>query len=304
MKKITIFTPTYNRRNLLGRLYESLKAQTNKNFVWLIVDDGSSDNTEEVINEYKKEKVVDIQYFYKENGGKHTTLDFAHAHCETKYIACVDSDDYLTENAIDELETLVESVDNVDDCVGIVLRRANTDLKPFSDNWPENDKLIYFNELANKYNYTKDTFLVFKAEIVNKFHFPTVENERFVTEKVLYNQFMFDYKMLASNKLLYVGEYQDGGYTAGAMKLLFGNPKSCLYAFKSDAYYFTKYKINLKETTLAWARYFVWRRLNKFKGLYEDEFKIKSPKKILGWLLSLGLYWRYKKKQRIFNKGV
>jgi len=82
MKKITIFTPTYNRRNLLGRLYESLKTQTNKNFVWLIVDDGSSDNTEEIINKYKKEKVVDIQYFYKENGGKHTALDFAHAHCK------------------------------------------------------------------------------------------------------------------------------------------------------------------------------------------------------------------------------
>ena len=304
MKKITIFTPTYNRRNLLGRLYESLKAQTNKNFIWLVVDDGSSDNTEEVINEYKKEKVVDIQYFYKENGGKHSAIDFAHENCKTPYIACVDSDDYLTENAIEELEELIKEVDDKDDCVGIVMRRANIDLKPFSDKWPEKDGWLYFNELANKYDYTKDTFLIFKTEIVRKFHFPKVEGERFVTEKVLYNQFMFDYEMYASSKLIYIGEYQEGGYTAGALKLLFKNPKSCLYAFKSDSYYFTKYKINLNETILAWGRFYVWRRLNKFKNLYKEEFKIKSFKKFLGWMFSLVLYFRYKKKQRIFKNGL
>lgn len=304
MKKITIFTPTYNRRNLLGRLYESLKAQTNKNFVWLVVDDGSSDNTEEIINEYKKEKAIEIQYFYKENGGKHTAIDFAHEHCETKYIACVDSDDYLTENAIEELEELVKEIDDNEECVGIVLRRANTDLQPFSDKWPEKDGLLYFHELSYKVGYKKDTFLVFKTDIVKLFKFPRVEGERFVTEKAFYNEFLFTYKMLTSAKLLYVGEYQDEGYTSGALKLLFKNPQGFLYAFKSDAYYFTKYKVNLKETVLAWARFYVWRRLNKFKDLYKDKFEIKSFKKVLGWMLSLVLYFRYKKKKKIFMKGL
>ena len=101
--KLTIFTPTYNRMELLKNLYSSLKNQTNKNFIWFIVDDGSTDNTKQLVNELKNEAVLNISYVKKENGGKNTAMDYAHSNCETEFIACVDSDDYLTENAVEEI---------------------------------------------------------------------------------------------------------------------------------------------------------------------------------------------------------
>ena len=96
MKKITVFTPTYNRAGLLVQLYDSLKKQTSKDFVWLIVDDGSTDNTKDVVDGFIKENKIEIDYHYKPNGGKNTAIDLAHEICKTDFIACVDSDDFLS----------------------------------------------------------------------------------------------------------------------------------------------------------------------------------------------------------------
>ena len=85
MESITVFTPTYNRAGLLGRCYESMKRQTNKDFIWMIIDDGSIDNTKEVVENWiKNEKTFKIQYYYKENGGLHTAYNEAIEHIETE----------------------------------------------------------------------------------------------------------------------------------------------------------------------------------------------------------------------------
>lgn len=296
-KLLTIFTPTYNRQELLKNLYNSLKNQTDKNFTWLIVDDGSTDDTEQVVTEFIKEKSIDICYKKKQNGGKHSAMDFAHSICETEYIACVDSDDLLTSKAVEEIYKDLDYANN-ENCVGLVYRRATKELKPFSDNWVENNKEIYFYELDKKYGYNCDTFLVFKTDIVRNYKFPKFENEKFVTEKVLYNQFMFEYKMVAVDKLIYIGEYQAGGYTDNAAKLMFKNPMGTYYAFKSDAYYLTKYKVGIKKQLFAWARYYSWKKINKYKNELKNELNIKSVYKFLGWLLSPVFYFRYKKKQK------
>lgn len=296
-KKLTIFTPTYNRKELIGKLYQSLKVQTNKNFVWLIVDDGSKDNTEALINAFKKENEIEIQYFYKENGGKNTAIDFAHEKCETDYIACVDSDDFLMENAVQNIYVAIEKIKN-DKCVGIVGRKFLSNHIPLDNGDFIEGKEIMFNQLESVYNYKADTFLIFKTNIVKNFKFPKIEGEKFITEKVLYNQFMFDYSMLMINSVDYIVEYQAEGYSAGAARLMFNNPKGIMYAFKSDAYYLTKYKQGLKKTVLAWARFYAWRRLNKFNSLFKDELNIKSCLKVVGWILSFVMQLRYKNKKK------
>lgn len=82
MKTLTIFTPTYNRGYILGNAYESLKKQTNKDFIWLIVDDGSTDNTEDIVEKWIEENTIEIRYIKKENGGKHTAYNVA---CVSRY---------------------------------------------------------------------------------------------------------------------------------------------------------------------------------------------------------------------------
>lgn len=101
MATLTVFTPLYNRINTLKRTYESLKRQTSKDFVWLIIDDGSTDNPYEIIKEWIKiNNGFEIKYVYKENGGMHTAHNTAYENIDTELNVCVDSDDYMPDNAV------------------------------------------------------------------------------------------------------------------------------------------------------------------------------------------------------------
>ena len=101
MATLTVFTPAYNRVHTLSRTYESLLQQDCKDFIWLIVDDGSSDNTAEVVQEWqKRDNGFEIQYIYKENGGMHTAHNTAYENIETELNVCIDSDDCLAVGAV------------------------------------------------------------------------------------------------------------------------------------------------------------------------------------------------------------
>lgn len=95
MKKITVFTPTYNRAYTLSKCYKSLKQQTCKDFVWLIIDDGSTDNTQELVEEWITENEIEIQYHYQKNQGMHGAHNTAYELIETELNVCIDSDDYM-----------------------------------------------------------------------------------------------------------------------------------------------------------------------------------------------------------------
>lgn len=97
---VTILTPSYNRAHTLNRLYESLEKQSKKDFEWLIVDDGSTDGTRDLVDKIKKDATITIKYIYKNNGGKHTAINEGVKIIETPLTFIVDSDDYLTEDAI------------------------------------------------------------------------------------------------------------------------------------------------------------------------------------------------------------
>ena len=101
---ITVFTPTYNRAECLKRCYGSMQRQSDKNFVWMIIDDGSTDYTKTLVNQWQKEKNdFQIEYYYKENGGLHTGYNEAIKQAKTDLMICIDSDDYLVDNAIEEI---------------------------------------------------------------------------------------------------------------------------------------------------------------------------------------------------------
>jgi len=173
MKKLTIFTPTYNRAGLLPKLYDSLKKQTNKDFIWLIVDDGSKDNTKELVEGFKKENIIEIDYHYKENGGKNTAMDYSHEVCTTDYIACVDSDDLVTEDCVEKLLNIIPISDNYENCVGLLLPKKIINAKNVNYEWNVKDgELIYFSELYGEYGYEGETFLIFKTSIVRNYKFP------------------------------------------------------------------------------------------------------------------------------------
>ncbi|MDR0306120.1 MAG: glycosyltransferase family 2 protein [Chitinispirillales bacterium] len=114
MAYVTVFTPTYNRKHTLKRAFESLQRQTFLDFIWLIVDDGSTDDTNELVEEFKKEAVFPIEYYYKENGGKHTAYNFSHEFVKTEYRITLDSDDELPDNTLEQIKKAWESIPQED----------------------------------------------------------------------------------------------------------------------------------------------------------------------------------------------
>ena len=118
-KTLTIFTPAYNRAYTLHKCYESLKRQTNKNFKWMIIDDGSTDNTVDLVAKWKEKSDFEIIYIYKQNGGMHTAHNTAYENIYTELNMCIDSDDYLTDDAIDKILSFWE--ENKDEKYGGII---------------------------------------------------------------------------------------------------------------------------------------------------------------------------------------
>ena len=120
MKFITVFTPAYNRAYCLHRVYESLIKQTNQNFVWLIVDDGSTDNTKALVQQWVQERKLDIRYIYKANGGMHTAHNTAYKNIDTELNVCIDSDDFMPVDAIQNIYENWKKIKNDDSIAGLV----------------------------------------------------------------------------------------------------------------------------------------------------------------------------------------
>ena len=225
-KSLTVFTPTYNRAHLLQRLYESLKRQTSDDFVWLIVDDGSTDDTKTLIERYKGENAIEIKYYSRENGGKMRAHNDGVMHCDTPYFLCVDSDDYLVDTAVEVLiETAKEQeIANDAKICGIVSHKGKSETELLSDvNFPEN---ITKSSLYNLYlnGFKGETTIMFKTNVIEKFPFPEIEGEKYVPEDYIYDKIDVEYEYIVLDKIITVCEIVSEGYTDSVIKLKHNNP--------------------------------------------------------------------------------
>jgi len=223
-KRITVFTPTYNRAYILSRLYNSLKKQTNKYFIWLVIDDGSKDNTEELIRSWISEKFIEIYYYKQNNGGKQRAHNKAVEICDTELFICVDSDDYLTEHAIEIFITTWDSIKNKQGISGIVALRGKNSRTPLGTWMPKKVQKSTLNDLYFKYNFKGDTVLLFRTDVLKKFPFFLAEGEDFIGEGFIYLQIDQQYSMCLLDKILYICEYLKDGYSANIRNVIKNNP--------------------------------------------------------------------------------
>ena len=163
---LTIFTPTFNRAHTLPRTYKSLQNQDCKGFIWLIIDDGSYDNTKELVNQWiKEEKEFEIRYIYKENGGMHSAHNAAYRNIETVLNTCIDSDDELSDGAVSKILGKWNEIKD-QDYAGIVALDADMDTgKVIGSGFPEGIKEIGYYEIAG----SGDKKLIYRTEIINKY---------------------------------------------------------------------------------------------------------------------------------------
>lgn len=239
LKLITIFTPTYNRAYCLPRLYDSLKNQSLKDFVWLIVDDGSTDDTSELVDSFVSDDVIDIKYVKQPNSGKHVAHNLAVDLCETELFMCVDSDDDLTLNAVETISRKYAEVKK-ENILGLYFRRVNRSTKKIiGPDFPAR-KRVGITDLYNKMGFWGDTAIVLLTKKIKGHHFPVFEGEKFVTESVFYNDLNPIAPMALFNEGIYLFEYLPDGYTSNTERLLINNPYGTALANLYEAYYGNK----------------------------------------------------------------
>ena len=229
--RITIFTPSYNRAHTLPRLYDSLKRQNNKNFIWLIVDDGSTDNTKNLVDKWiNEEKNFVIEYIFKENGGMHTAHNTAYQHIHTELNVCIDSDDCLAEDAINKIFKLWDSHDH-EGIAGII--GLDSDL---------NGKIIG-RDLSNLFRttlsgyYAKggkgDKKLVYRTDVIKQYpEYPVFDGEKYVGLNYKYLLIDQNYELLVLNDVLCNVEYQEDGSSNSMWKQYYNNPKGFAFLRK------------------------------------------------------------------------
>jgi len=228
-KTLTIFTPTYNRAYILPQLYESLVAQTSKDFVWLIVDDGSTDHTKEIVSQWQQDGKIIIAYYYQTNGGKQRAMNFGFEKASTELFNCVDSDDYMTRTAIEDIIDFWNKHKS-DDIAGIISLRGKSESKPLTNSYlPKNQKSIHFFELYEKYGFKGDTNLTYRTDILKEYPYHVFSGEKFIGESVQYLQIDDYYRMLLMNEICVICDYRSDGYTQNVARLLKNNPQGYRY---------------------------------------------------------------------------
>lgn len=228
--KITVFTPTYNRGYIIEKLYKTLQNQTYQNFEWLVIDDGSTDHTSELLNQWIKESnPFPIRYYQVENGGKHRAINRATDLAEGEMFFIVDSDDHLTEDA---LECIVHWESNLPDeksFCGVSGNRGTTQHSyigtSFKGNYVDATSLE-----RGEFNITGDKAEVFYTDILRRYKFKEIDGEKFMTEATVWNRMAKDgYKIRWYNRTIYICDYLEDGLTNNLEAIFAKNPKGTAY---------------------------------------------------------------------------
>jgi glycosyltransferase involved in cell wall biosynthesis len=225
MKTLTVFTPTYNRAYCLHLGYEALKRQTSKDFKWLIIDDGSTDNTKQLVDSWISEGDVEIEYCYKENGGMHTGHNKAYELIDTELNVCIDSDDYMTDDAVELIINKWKKYGG-EQYAGLLGLDIDKNGKVIGTKFPDNLSQCKYSELKRKHGVVGDIKFVYRTDIIRKYiPYPVFEGENFVPLGYVYALVDKDYNMLCSNDVYCIVEYMTDGSTKNIVKQYFHNPK-------------------------------------------------------------------------------
>ena len=271
MATLTVFTPTYNRAYILNQCYESLVRQSCKDFIWLIIDDGSTDNTKELVEEWmKNDNKFEIRYHYKKNGGMHTGHNAAYELIDTELNVCIDSDDFMPDNAVELIVNFWREYGS-DKYSGIVALdiykngevigfklpdKKSTTLSGFYDNGGQGDKK-----------------LIYRTEVINKYpSYPEFKGEKFVPLDYKYLLVDQDYELLIMNEAVCVVEYMEDGSSKNMFRQYYKNPRGFSFMRKVHMVYDKKF-------------------INKFKNcihyvsgsliIKSRKFLVESPKKFM-----------------------
>ena len=234
MRTLTIFTPTYNRAHTIGRTYESLCRQTIKDFEWLIIDDGSTDNTRQLVEGWIAEKKIHVRYLYQENQGMHGAHNTAYKNIYTELNTCIDSDDWMPDDAVEKIISFWKK-NGSNSVAGIMGIDANKDGVIIGEQFPTELKKTTLRGYYEDFKGNGDKKLVYRTSVIcNTPDYPIFEGEHYVGLAYKYNIVDELYPLLVSNDVYVIVDYQDDGSSRGMWRQYWNNPKGFAFFRKFD----------------------------------------------------------------------
>ncbi|WP_161568858.1 glycosyltransferase family 2 protein [Exiguobacterium sp. SH5S13] len=283
---LTILTPTYNRVHTLPRLYESLKKQKIKEFEWVIIDDGSVDNTQEQVESWILDGEIQISYYKQRNGGKHRALNYGVTCSSYNYIYIIDSDDYMTENGTQAIFNWISEVKSNDMLAGVSGLRGRETKNGYEiiGQFPKGKEYVDANNLERtKFKLLGDKAEIYKKEILVKYPFPEFENENFLSEEAVWNRIAADgFKVRWYGEVICICEYLEDGLTKNSSdKMRLNNFQGYTYTQKVNSHLkpFPSYAFDIGE----------YARLGKKRGLSNTEIMKNLDVNIFSFCLAINV---------------
>lgn len=289
---LSIITPTYNRAKLLERLYKKLIIQTSRNFEWIVVDDGSIDNTKEIVEYWIKENKINIKYIYQQNRGKYVAHNTGVKNANGELCMCIDSDDYPIANCVEVvLDYWRENHKKIHS--GIIALKAYSNSHIIGCKIPKGLKESTLFEMYERYKIYGDKALIYRTDILKKNLFPEIDGIKFMTENIVYDRIDKDHRSLVMNENICICEYQEEGYSNNFESLMLNNP------IGFNIYYMQRIDmaLNIYKRIIYSAKYnaFKWmtgKSNYKYEGRYNFLVNISIP---LGYIFYI--YYKLKKRK-------
>ena len=259
---ITVFTPTYNRARLLSRLYESLCKQTFMDFEWIIVDDGSIDETIEVVSSIHNSQFTihnssfPIRYFYQENGGKHRAVNRGVMEAKGDLFFIADSDDILPSDALQIVAEQYEGIKGNKRFAGVCGLDGTFHGEVIGSGLKDVVMDVSSIAIRFKYGVTGDMKEVFRTDVLREFPFPEIEGERFCPEMLVWNRIASRYIIRYFNRIIYSVEYQEDGITSNIIKARMLSPVASMTAYSEMLHYDVPFLVKVKSAVNYWRFWF------------------------------------------------
>ena len=247
---ITVITPSFNRSKLLSKAFDSLRQQTTQNFEWIIVDDGSEDNTREQVEGMSASATFPLYYIYKQNGGKHTAVNIGVTKAQGELVLILDSDDELPPHAIQDIEEAYAAVKDDKLCAGVCGYMAHRNGKVIGRPMIDTDTNTI--DLRYKLGVCGDMAEVYRTDLLRKYPFPEIPGEKFCPELLCWNRIAQKYKLHVFSKVIYYRDYLDGGLTDSIIRIRMKSPVLSMMTYQEMTSYSVPFKIKVRSAINYW----------------------------------------------------